>query len=116
MGWTYSKRWQTSRELLDWYTRLLEQEGYTVDRSGHWFMLEDPGRGLTDLVYVQTAGNKRSGYGYKDISVQCGPYVYNAPVKFVKRVYPALKDDEYFKGWFAVWKEKHPESSIQNSI
>jgi hypothetical protein len=112
MGWLYSTRWQSSQEVLDWFKEAMEKEGYTVERAGHWFIAQDNKRGIIDLIYLKTAGGKKNGYGYKDMSVREGPYVFNAPVNFVKRIYPVLKDSEYFKQWFNMWREKHPTADF----
>ncbi|GHV57821.1 hypothetical protein AGMMS49579_24250 [Spirochaetia bacterium] len=104
MGWLFSYSWRSSEDVLEYFKTMLEQSGYTVHREGHWVFAE--GRGTIDLVYVKTASGGRNGWGYKDISVTCGPYVYNAPLWMVKKVHLAFKDNQYYQGWLSHYRQK----------
>jgi hypothetical protein len=104
MGWTFCYSWKSSEDVLEHYRAELEQAGYAVQREGRWFFAE--GRGKIDLIYVMTASGGRDGWGYKDISVTSGPLVYNAPLWMVKKVHPAFKDREYYRGWLSHYRQK----------
>lgn len=104
MGWLFSTRWKSSHDVLDHYKTMLESNGYTVQREGHWFLAE--GRGEIDLIHIRTmAGNQDEGWGYKDESIIVGPLVYNVPLWMVKRVHAEFKDHEYYQ----VWLNRYPK-------
>jgi hypothetical protein len=104
MGWLFIDSCRSSEDVLARYKTMLESSGYTVRREGHWFFIED--REEIDLVYVKTASGGSGEWGYKDISVTCGPLVYNAPLWMVKKVHSVFKDNEYYQGWLNHYRQK----------
>ena len=105
MGWLFSSEWRSKQDLLDDWKRGLEDAGYTVSMSGNWCYAEKDGEPI-DLVYVKT---EKSGgeWGYKSMSVTCGPYCYSAPLWMVLKVHPIFRDNHYYQGWL----EKYPKKN-----
>ena len=115
MGWTSSSEWASRQETLDYYASQIRRIGYSVTVSGNWLYAEKDGKPV-DLVYVMT---KKIGgeWGYKDISVSCGPCCYSAPLWMVIRIYSMLKNDEWYKGWLSKYPKRKQvfESEAQSA-
>jgi len=104
MGWTSSSEWASRQEMLDDYAGQIRRTGYSVTMSGNWLYAEKHGN-PADLVYVMA--KKIDGeWGYKDISVSCGPLCYTAPLNFVLKVHGIFKDNEFYQGWLSKYPNR----------
>jgi len=110
MGWTSCRDWNSKQDVIDEYANMVRRSGYTVQTEGNWIYVEKDGK-PEDLIYLIT--DKLHGeWGYKPVSVSCGPVRYNAPLWMVQKVHPIFVDDKYYQGWL----EKYPKrkSVLQN--
>ena len=104
MGWLSDARWETKQEVLDDWKSDAESAGYTVHFRGNWAYVEKDGNPL-DLIYV--LAKKIDGeWGYKDISVSCGPSCYSAPLWMVLKVHSMFKSNNYYQGWLDKYPKK----------
>jgi len=103
MGWYSCSDWNTKQDAIDDYADNLRRNGYSVQTEGNWVYAEENGKPV-DLVYLIT--EKLDGeWGYKAISVSCGPVRYNAPLWMVQKIHPVFQNDKYYQGWL----EKYPK-------
>ena len=104
MGWTFDSKWKKKQEVLDDWKKDAESFGYTVHLSGNWAYVEKYGDPV-DLIYVKT--QKTDGeWGYKNISVTCGPLYYSAPLWMVLKVHSLFKSNNYYQGWLESYPKK----------
>jgi len=103
MGWDFCSDWKSKQDVIDDYGNMLRRSGYNVSIEGSWFYAEKDGK-PADLIYLKTAKD-HGEWGYKAISVSCGPLAYNAPLWMVQKVHALFEDDKYYQGWF----EKYPK-------
>ena len=110
MGWLFNSSWETKQELLDHWKSDVESSGYKVLLRGNWAYVEK-NNAPVDLIYVKT--QKIDGeWGYKNISVTCGPYCYSAPLWMVLKVHSLFKSNKYYLDWLESYPKK--ESVLQN--
>jgi len=103
MGWLSNPRWKSKQEVLDLIADDIRSAGYSVETDGNWLYAEKDGKPV-DLIYCIV--NKEGGeWGYKEVSVACGPYCYTAPLRLVLKVHPIFRNNEYYIGWL----EKYPK-------
>jgi len=92
MGWNCCSDWKSKQDVIDEYEDRLRKSGYNVRIEGSWFYVEKDGK-PADLIYL--LANKSYGeWGYKAISVSCGPSAYNAPLWMVQKVHQLLRAGE----------------------
>jgi hypothetical protein len=105
MGWYSCKDWNTKQDVIDEYADILRRHGYSVDTEGNWVYAEENGK-PADLVYLMT--EKLDGeWGYKAISVSCGPLRYNAPLWMVQKVHPVFVNNKYYQGWLGKYSKRN---------
>jgi len=111
MGWTFCRDWTSKQDVIDDYVNMAVRNGYTVQTQGNWIYAEEKGKPV-DLIYLMT--NKCDGeWGYKAISVSCGPVKYNAPLSFVIKIHQVFQNDEYYQGWLSKYQKR--ESVLQSN-
>jgi hypothetical protein len=101
MGWLFSSSWQSKEDVLNHFKYMCEDSGYNVNMKGNW-LLAKKNEKVVDLIYIKTECDRTEGkkaWGYKDISIGAGPFAYNAPLEFVKEIYPIFKYHDIFKEW-----------------
>ena len=109
MGWVTCSSWEKKQDVLDDWTHELESQGYKAHLRGNWAYVEKNGDPV-DLIYILT--NKTYGmWGYKDISVSCGPLCYSAPLWMVLKIHQIFKGNTYYQGWLEKYPKK--ESVLQ---
>jgi len=104
MGWVCSSCWKSEQDVLDYWTNENATFGYTVHIEGNWAYVEKNGDPV-DLIYIFT--QKMNGeWGYKNISVTCGPFCYSAPLWMVLRIHPIFKNSIIYEGWLSQYPNK----------
>jgi hypothetical protein len=104
MGWLYSTKWPTRKDLED---HLLEDSRKTGRYIAHkwvgsnfWFVEKMVGDSKPIIVLCLTGKHKNigygsvsgSGYGYKDMTEQMGPYYYDCPLDFLEKAPVACQE------------------------
>jgi len=111
MGWTFCRDWTSKQDVIDDYAGMIARNGYSVQVQGNWIYAEENGK-PADLIYLMTS--KIEGeWGYKAVSVTCGPLKYNAPLWMVQKVHSVFQNNEYYQGWLAKYQKR--ESVLQSN-
>jgi hypothetical protein len=104
MGWYWNTNWESKQDVIDHYADMARSDGYTVQIEGNWVYMERDGK-PDDLVYLMT--EKLDGeWGYKAVSVSCGPLRYNAPLWMVQKIHPVFVNNIFYKGWLAKYSKR----------
>lgn len=107
MGWSYYWNIKTRRDLLDELrrpgrfaegTELLHS---TAVGNNHWYLAKtlETERVWIGLDMMAGGGRTGEGWGYKGMSEDAGPYVYNCPLHLLAKASPAT-------GYAVGWREK----------
>lgn len=122
MGWLYSDRWQSQKEVEEHLIVQIEQAGYKVlDKSSCWgefYALCEHPNGQRDIFVALVKGtkptNRKSGeFGYKSMCEGVHPYAYNCPERLLSK-----SDDQSDNAilWRAKCRELRKEKSLQRKV
>ena len=122
MGWLYSDRWQSQKEVEEHLTVQIGQAGYKVlDKSSSWgefYALCEHPNGQRDIFVALIKGTKPSRYkcgefGYKDMSESMGPCYYNCPERILAK---STDQSEYAVAWREKCRKLRKEKSLQTKV
>ena len=103
MGWFfYGNKNIGKKEIIDLLMKDTFSDGYNlieykVAANNIWYLLSRPDGTKTIGLYVLQSGGSESGWGYKGMSEDCGPYQLNCPLSLLEKADPPMSD--YAKEW-----------------
>lgn len=122
MGWLYSDRWQSQKEVEEHLIVQLGQAGYKVlDKSSCWgefYALCEHPNGQRDIYVALIKGTEPSRYkcgefGYKDMLESMGPCYYNCPERILAK---STDQSEYAVAWREKCRKLRKEKSLQRKV
>lgn len=117
MGWTYSASLSNARAVHDDLRRQLRGGGYAIkgDAATHYgkhFYAATEKDGVVDMFVALVDGGYRKSdgqdwWGYKDMSEDMGPYIYDCPEKLLDLLTPT--DNKNAIEWRAAVRKYHAD-------
>jgi hypothetical protein len=122
MGWLFSNRWESQKEVEIHLVGQIEQAGYKVlDKSSCWgefYALCERQDGERDIFVALIKGtkptNRKSGeFGYKSMCESVHPYAYNCPERLLSQ---SSDQSEHAIDWREKCRKLRKEKSLQAKV
>jgi hypothetical protein len=116
MGWTYSESWGSASAMRDHLRESLHGSGYEIAKDalvayGHRYYAAVTKEGKTSIFVALINGDKRNGFGYKDMAESMGPCDVDCPLSVldaaspIEELYGPVTGDGSAK-WATDWRAK----------
>ena len=105
MGWTYCWEMRSRQAMLTYLrrsTRLVDHWEVlksTAVGNNHWYLYRNTETGRVSIGLDLMAGGGKDGWGYKDLSEDCGPGQVNCPLSYLDQASEAV-------GYAVEWRQK----------
>ena len=105
MGWTFCWEMRSRQAMLTYLrrsTRLVDHWEVlksTAVGNNHWYLYRNTETGRVSIGLDLMAGGGKDGWGYKDLSEDCGPGQVNCPLSYLDQASEAV-------GYAIVWRQK----------
>lgn len=118
MGWLFSWDICTRKDMVE-NLRRPARFGSGVELlhsspvgNNHWYLAKTLESGCVwiGLDLMAGGGRKGEGWGYKSLSEDAGPYVYNCPLHFLKKASPA---SEFAVEWRVKVRQYHAQRAAR---
>ena len=105
MGWLYSERWPTRKDLIDHITTQTPTLKHCCTGNNLWCVHEVKGIRFVCLYLMQFHGGSFKYWGYKDVDESTGPHYFNCPLSYLEGLTEPCND--YSRDWREEVRKHH---------